>query len=69
MSLLMTAQQHPGEDQNDFGVQTLRNDWFSFGYFGRQGRAVRADVHPFAQTAAPQYRQARATLPDQHLAP
>jgi hypothetical protein len=69
MSLLVAVQQHPGQDQNDFRVQTLRNDWFSFGYFGRQRRAGGAGVHPPPQTAAHQYSQARATLPDQHLAP
>ena len=42
--------QHPSQDQNEFAVQTLRNDWFGFGlssYFGRYGtvQAEQAFIH------------------------
>lgn len=67
----LAVQQHAGQDQNDFRLQTLRNDWVLGGsaYDGRQRRSgARAGVHPRPHTAADEYRQPRATTPDKGLA-
>ena len=68
---LLAVQQHAGQDQNDFRLQTLRNDWLLgwSAYDGRRRRSgARAGVHPRAHAAADEYRQTRATTPDKGLA-